>query len=235
MTGLRAGEGTPHLAPARPLRRHRSVSAWYPMEVIGVISPAPGCGVTLKAADLLLCAQAAGDRVLAIDTSPTRDLARDLEPHGFEHLGDVRDLVTPWCARKWRNRSYPRAGILSLPEQARGGPSLSDLAGTYRDRRNRTQQRWNAWLGHYYDLAVIDLGCSDAAIFRMLCPAESQVRVLLAPEAADPCLHVDWIDRAGLLLKVLVCPEMVSFEPPLSDTLPGAVDRLAQRWRQSAG
>jgi cellulose biosynthesis protein BcsQ len=86
------------------------------MQIISVQSKAGGTGVTLTAAELVLQAQAQGQRVLAVDTSPSRCLKRDIKRAGFHYLDDVRQLFRPHQEARWALDPMPCCGILHYPE-----------------------------------------------------------------------------------------------------------------------
>jgi hypothetical protein len=93
------------------------------MPIIAAQSLADSRRRTQICADLALTAAKRGERVLALDLCPDRQLSRDLVAGGFANAGDVRRIFKPGGAIE-RYVPYPRLAVLAI-----GGCFFDDHTG----------------------------------------------------------------------------------------------------------
>ncbi len=171
------------------------------MKVISVQSQSGGTGVTLTAAELALSAMAAGQRVLAVDTSPWRSLKEDIEEAGFHYLDDVRQLFRSLGESRWVCNPPPRGGILYYPEATPHYLSLDEDGGLsmgYAMRAGddpRAEFNLAAALGslmHHYDVAIIDVVNKDRHLMQLFYDICDEVHVMLREDMPHARMVDDW-------------------------------------------
>jgi hypothetical protein len=99
------------------------------MPIIAAQSLADSRRRTQICADLALTAAKRGERVLALDLCPDRQLSRDLVAGGFANAGDVRRIFKPGGAIE-RYVPYPRLAVLAIGGCFFDDHTGSDPAGT---------------------------------------------------------------------------------------------------------
>lgn len=86
------------------------------MKIISVMAVEGEVGVTTRAIELAAKAADEGQRVLAVDTTQTKQTATLLQHKGFHFLDDVRQLFKPLEQARWQLERMPMMGLLCLPE-----------------------------------------------------------------------------------------------------------------------
>jgi cellulose biosynthesis protein BcsQ len=172
-----------------------------PMQIISVQSKAGGTGVTLTAAELVLQAQAQGQRVLAVDTSPSRCLKRDIERAGFHYLDDVRQLFRPLQEARWALDPMPSYGILHYPEVralylAAAGEGMRQVgysvAAGQEERADHHLRSAIAFFEAYYDLMIIDVANTDKRLMQLFHDVSDTAHVMLRDDLPQCGSVDDW-------------------------------------------
>ena len=187
------------------------------MKVISVMAVEGGVGVTTRAIELAANAAEGGQRVLAIDTTQTKQMATLLQQNGFHYLDDVRQLFKPLEQARWQLERMPKFGLLCLPEarqwyrsSERDDEGAMAFCTEIVDSNNAADAHKNliaslANLAPYFDVLIVDVENKNRALMSQFYKGSDDVHFMRrAQDEADPLAAelAPFLEGRGNTLKV---------------------------------